>query len=60
MIVTIDFDKKEISYPEDVKLYDLAPTLVKYFDPETWGHFKVVINDRANTDTDTSGEFYIS
>ena len=55
MKITIDFDRKEISYPEDVKLTDLAHTLVDYFDPETWGHFKVLINDRADTDTDTNG-----
>jgi len=60
MIVTIDFDKKEISYPKDVKLTDLAHVLVEYFDPEAWGHFKVVINDRTNEDTDTSGDFYVS
>ena len=55
MKVIIDFDKKEIDYPDDVKLTDLAEYLVKYFDPSVWGEFKVMIHDRVNTNTDTSG-----
>ena len=61
MKITIDFETKEISYPEDVSLADLAQYLVHYFDEEKWGDFEVLIheNDGIDEDTDSDGDVLV-
>lgn len=60
MIVTINFDTKEIIFDHNVSLHDLGTYMNDYFPEDVWDDFKFVIYGSIDEDEDLGGEFRIS